>query len=67
MKDQPTVRNVYVNRYCRKLILHFVQDDRQKTPVLAYYTLVYIHLLVIVNVHARGKGGGEGHKLICTG
>jgi hypothetical protein len=28
VKDQVEVRNVYVNSYCRILILHFVQDDR---------------------------------------
>jgi hypothetical protein len=29
VKDQLAVRNVSINRYCRRVILHFVQDDRQ--------------------------------------
>jgi hypothetical protein len=27
VKDQSEVRDVYVNRYCKILILHCVQDD----------------------------------------
>jgi len=31
VKDQHEVGNVYVNKHCRILILHFVQDDMSKT------------------------------------
>jgi hypothetical protein len=27
VKDHGPAGNVYVNRYCRRVILHFVQDD----------------------------------------
>jgi hypothetical protein len=27
VKDQPEARDIYVYIYCRKVILHFVQDD----------------------------------------
>jgi hypothetical protein len=36
VKDQYEVKNVSVKRYCRRVILHFVQDDKSKSHGLVY-------------------------------
>jgi hypothetical protein len=41
VKDQPEVRNVYVSRGCRIVILHFVQDDKQ--TLLPYLNLCRLY------------------------
>jgi hypothetical protein len=55
VKDHSPARYVYAYISYLNLILHFVQDDRSKSPLLVYlYSLISIY--PILNAHALSRG-----------